>query len=92
MKDKYEYHCLIGEKLIPSGRKVGNEEIMFLPDMFIPEVNVPIELTSDKDRDNIYMKNGYLPMVIVKENLKVDVNMYIDIFLDFHKKWREQKI
>ena len=92
LKVKYEYHCLVGEKLVQSGRKIGGEVIHFLPDMFIPEIDVPVELTADKDRDNDYMKAGYLPMVIVEENLRVDVHTYIDVFLDFHKKWRAQKI
>ena len=90
-KSKYEYHCLIGEKLVPVG-KLKSEDVHCLPDMFIPEINVPIESTSDKERDDKYMQAGYLPMVIVKENLRVDVHTYIDIFLDFHKKWRAAKI
>ena len=71
LKSKYEYHCLVGEKLVPVG-KLKSEVVHFLPDM--------------------YMQAGYLPMVIVKKNLRVDVHTYIDVFLDFHKKWRAAKI
>ena len=91
LKSKYEYHCLVGEKLVHVG-KLKSEVVHFLPDMFIPEINVPIESTPDKERDDKYMQAGYLPMVIVKKNLRVDVHTYIDVFLDFHKKWRAAKI
>jgi len=82
-------HTLLGE-VIPTKRTLPNsgEIIHFIPAMFIPELKIPIEITSDKERDEEYMRLGLLPMVIVPAALKVSIEEYIDAFLEFHKKWR----
>ena len=88
-----ELHTLLGE-VIPTKRTLpnSNELIHFIPALFIPELNIPIEITVDKERDVEYMRIGFLPMVIVPENLKGSIEVYIDAFLDFHKKWKGKKI
>ena len=70
----------------------SKEVIHFIPELFIPELKIPIEVTADKQRDEDYMKIGMLPMVIVPDSLRVSVEKYIDTFMDFHKKWKEKKI
>ena len=90
LKSEHDLHTLFGE-VIPTKRTVPNSKtiINFMPDLFIPELRIPIETTADKERDADYMKIGMLPMVI-GEHLKVSVEEYIDNFLDFHKKWVEE--
>ena len=87
----HNLHSLRGE-VIPTKRKIGGEVINFIPSLYIPEIKVPIELSQDKERDVDYMAIGMLPMVIVPENLSGSVEVYIDAFIDFHKKWRNQSI
>ena len=91
LKSEHDLHTLFGE-VIPTKRTVPNSKtvIHFMPELFIPELRIPIEVTSDKERDEDYLKIGMLPMVIVPEHLKVSVEEYIDTFLDFHKKWVEE--
>ena len=91
---KKELHALIGEKVIPTKNKINGEVIHYLPALWIPEIKVPIEITTDKKRDEDYMSLGMLPMVIVPKNFRegITVEKYIDNFLDFHEKWRKQKI
>lgn len=72
LKEKYNLHLIHNE----------------IGEMYIPEINCPVEFTLDKERDNKYQKDGWLPMVF-SDKLEMDYKMYIDIFLDFHKKWRE---
>ena len=88
LKNEYNLHTLFGE-VIPTKRTLPNskEVVHFIPELFVPELKIPIEVTADKQRDEDYMKIGMLPMVIVPESIK-----YIDTFIDFHKKWREKKI
>jgi len=62
------------------------------PALYIPELDIPIEVTKDKARDAAYMKLKMLPMVIIPSNLIVDVQMYIDSHIEFHKKWANQSI
>lgn len=90
LKSEHQLHSLRGE-VIKTKRKLGTEYIHFIPALFIPELNIPIEMTSDKKRDDDYMAVGMLPMVI-SESLNVPVEMYIDGFLEFHKKWRDGHI
>tara|TARA_B100001971_G_C18108084_1_gene492636 strand:- start:151 stop:489 length:339 start_codon:yes stop_codon:yes gene_type:complete len=93
LKDEHQLHTLRGE-VIPTKRTLPNskEVIHFIPELFIPELKIPIEITADKQRDDDYMKIGMLPMVIVPESLRVSVEKYIDTFMDFHKKWKGKKI
>ena len=92
LKNEHNLHALNGE-VIPTKRTLpdSQELIHFIPSLYIPELKIPIELTIDKQRDNDYFSIGMLPM-IVSENLTVSVEAYIDAFLDFHKKWRSNKI
>ena len=91
LKKEHNLHTLFGE-VIPTKRTLPNskEIVNFIPELFVPEQKSPIEVTSDKERDEDYLKIGMLPMVIVPEHLKVSVEEYIDTFLDFHKKWVEE--
>tara|TARA_B100001245_G_scaffold158672_1_gene119382 strand:+ start:753 stop:1058 length:306 start_codon:yes stop_codon:yes gene_type:complete len=88
LKSKHQLHSLRGE-VIATKRTIPNsrEFIHFIPELFIPELKIPIEFTSDKERDEDYMAIGLLPMVI-SDSLTVEVEVYIDEFLEFHKKWR----
>ena len=91
---KKELHALIGEKVIPTKNKINGQVIHYLPTLWIPEIKVPIEITTDKKRDEEYMALSMLPMVIVPKNFRegITVEKYIDNFLDFHEKWRKQII
>ena len=82
-------HTLLGE-VIPTKRTLPNsgEIIHFIPALWIPELKIPIEITADKERDAEYMRLGLLPMVIVVDSLRVSIEEYIDVFLEFHKKWK----
>ena len=93
LKTRYNLHTLVGE-VIPTKRTLPNsrEVIHFIPELFIPELKIPIEVTADKQRDDDYMKVGMLPMVVIPKSLKVSVEKYVDAFLDFHKKWRSKAI
>ena len=93
LKTKHNLHTLVGE-VIPTKRTLPNsrEVIHFIPELFIPELKIPIEVTADKQRDDDYMKVGMLPMVVIPKSLKVSVEKYVDAFLDFHKKWRSKAI
>ena len=85
-------HALSGE-VIPTKRKVGGETVHFIPSLYIPELKVPIELATDKDRDDDYLKMGMLPLVITESRMRFDsVEEFIDSFLDFHKKWSDNSI
>ena len=93
VKKEHNLHTLFGE-VIPTKRTLPNskEIVHFIPELFVPELKIPIEITADKERDEDYMKIGMLPMVIITDHLKVTIESYIDTFLDFHKKWKEKKI
>ena len=82
-------HTLLGE-VIPTKRTMpnSNELIHFIPALWIPELKIPIEITADKERDEEYMRLGLLPMVIDTDSLRVPIEEYIDVFLEFHEKWR----
>jgi len=90
LKSKHQLHSLRGE-VIKTKRKVGTEYVHYIPVLFIPEQKIPIEITADKQRDEDYMKIGMLPMVI-SESLTVTAEVYIDEFLEFHKKWKRGHI
>ena len=88
----HNLHALKGE-VIPTKRKTDSGEIVHLmPDLFIPEIKVPVEMSRDKERDVQYMAIGMLPMVVVPENISGSVEVYIDAFIDFHKKWAAKRI
>ena len=93
LKDKYNLHTLRGE-VVPTKRTLPNskEVVHFIPELYIPELKIPIEVTADKQRDEDYMKIGMLPMVLVPESLKVSIEEYIDTFIEFHQKWKGKKI
>ena len=85
-------HALTGE-VIPTKRKVGGETVHFIPSLYIPELKVPIELATDKDRDEDYLALGMLPMVVTASRMRFDtVEEYVDSFLDFHTKWVKGQI
>ena len=93
LKDKYNLHTLRGE-VVPTKRTLANskEVVNFIPELYVPELKIPIEVTADKQRDEDYMKIGMLPMVLVPESLKVSIEEYIDTFIEFHQKWKGKKI
>ena len=93
LKDKYNLHTLRGE-VVPTKRTLPNskEVVHFIPELYIPELKIPIEVTADKQRDEDYMKIGMLPMVLIPESLKVSIEEYIDTFIEFHQKWKGKKI
>ena len=84
-------HALKGE-VIPTKQKIADEIVHFIPDLFIPEMKVPIEMSQDKKRDAAYMAIGLLPMVIVPANIEGSIEKYIDNFIDFHEKWSHKRI
>ena len=88
----HNLHGLRGE-VVPTKRKIGGEVVNFIPDLYIPEVEIPVELTVDKDRDDDYLSVGLLPMVVTESRMRFDtVEEYVDSFLDFHKKWNDSRI
>ena len=87
----HNLHALKGE-VIPTKQKIADEIVHFMPDLFIPEMKVPIEMSQDKDRDASYMAIGMLPMVIVPANIEGSIEEHIDKFIDFHEKWSRKKI
>ena len=94
LKNEHNLHALSGE-VIPTNRTLpkSKEVINFIPALYIPEKKIPIEITADKDRDDDYMKIGMLPMVVIESRLRFDsIGEYINSFLDFHSKWRGNKI
>ena len=94
LKNEHNLHALSGE-VIPTKRTLPNskEVINFIPALYIPEKKIPNEITADKDRDDDYMKIGMLPMVVIESRLRFDsIGEYINSFLDFHSKWRGNKI
>ena len=57
LKEK-ELHALIGEKVIPTKKNLNGEVIHYLPALWIPEIKVPIEITTDKTCTSFYMSTG----------------------------------
>ena len=88
----HNLHALKGEVISTKQKTAGGEIVHFIPDLFIPEMKVPIEMSQDKDRDANYMAIGMLPMVVVPANIEGSIEKYIDNFIDFHKKWAAKRI
>ena len=88
----HNLHSLRGEVILTK-RKLADEYVNFIPDLYIPEIKVPVELTVDTLRDDDYMKIGMLPLVVTASRMRFDtVEEYVDSFLDFHKKWKDSRI
>jgi len=90
LKSEHQLHSLRGEA-IKTKRKLGTEYVNLIPVLFIPELKIPVEMTSDNKRDEDYMALGMLPMII-SESATIPVEMYIDEFLEFHKEWKRGHI
>lgn len=88
----HNMHALKGEVIPTKQKTAGGEIVHFIPDLFIPEMKVPIEMSQDEKRDASYMAIGMLPLVVVPANIEGSIEKYIDDFIDFHKKWSRKTI